>query len=497
MFKALTAGSGTGARWPIAVLAAGFLVLVAVAAVTAWQIDVQRRQSALVTHTMQVQTAASDLLIAALNAETGQRGYVLTGGSNYFAVYEKGLRDAPHALARLRQLTSDNADQQRNLARITPLLGSRLAFLQETAEAARAGRGAEAIAAIREGRGKRLMDRLRVEIGIIQAQEAALLRERQREASQGADLSRLLGIGGLFLAVAMAFGAILSMLRYARGLEGANTQVRALNEGLEDIVAERTADLQAANDEIQRFAYIVSHDLRSPLVNVMGFTAELDAAGQQARTLLDAIEADRPDLPTRDQKLAIREDLPEALGFIRTSTAKMDRLINAILKLSREGRRTLAPERIDMTAFINDIVMALHQQAEAAGATVTVAALPSIVSDRLALDQIFGNLIENALKYLAPGRPGEVEVIARPLGGQVQITVSDNGRGIDKADQERVFDLFRRAGVQDRPGEGIGLAHVRALVRRLGGSIDLESELGRGSRFIVTLPRELKESAGV
>lgn len=82
------------------------------------------------------------------------------------------------------------------------------------------------------------------------------------------------------------------------------------------------------------------------------------------------------------------------------------------------------------------------------------------------------------------------------MGPLVEITVEDNGRGIDKADQERVFDLFRRAGTQDQPGEGIGLAHVRALARRLGGAIALDSELGRGSRFIVTLPRELKENTG-
>ena len=117
-------------------------------------------------------------------------------------------------------------------------------------------------------------------------------------------------------------------------------------------MSERTADLQRANDEIQRFAYIVSHDLRSPLVNVMGFTAELEAATKPLADLVDRIEAEQPDLLTKEAALAAREDLPEAAASSASSTQKMDRLINAILKLSREGRRVLTPEPIDLAALV-------------------------------------------------------------------------------------------------------------------------------------------------
>ena len=104
------------------------------------------------------------------------------------------------------------------------------------------------------------------------------------------------------------------------------------------------------------------------------------------------------------------------------------------------------------------------------------------------MEQVFGNLVDNALKYLQPGRAGRVVVRGREDRGRLVYEVQDNGRGIDPRDHERVFDLFRRAGVQDQPGEGIGLAHVRALVHRLGGSITLESALDRGSVFRVSLP---------
>ena len=103
---------------------------------------------------------------------------------------------------------------------------------------------------------------------------------------------------------------------------------------------------------------------------------------------------------------------------------------------------------------------------------------------------MFGNLIDNALKYLDPARPGTVEVTAgHAPGNRIRFAVSDNGRGIPPQDHGRIFELFRRSGAQDQPGEGIGLASVKALVRALGGRIEVSSQPGAGTTFIVTLPR--------
>jgi signal transduction histidine kinase len=252
---------------------------------------------------------------------------------------------------------------------------------------------------------------------------------------------------------------------------------------------EREADLREANDEAQRFAYVVSHDLRSPLVNIMGFTSELEALREDMFRRLQELRG--RDVSPADTKAdaQLGADFDEAIGFIRTSISKMDRLINAILRLSREGRRTFHPERVDMTALLEAVQANATVQAEAANATIAAARLPAIISDRLALEQIFSNLLENAIKYLRPGVPGLIEISGRASGPMVVYEVRDNGRGIDPKDRERVFELFRRAGAQDKPGEGIGLAHVRALVRRLGGNITLTSEPGRGSTFSVVLPR--------
>ena len=143
----------------------------------------------------------------------------------------------------------------------------------------------------------------------------------------------------------------------------------------------------------------------------------------------------------------------------------------------------------DLLESVRDSVR--HQLDETESELEVRPPIPDIVTDRLSVEQIFGNLIDNAVKYLEDGRPGRIVISATDTPMGVEFVVEDNGRGIGEGDHERVFDLFRRAGAQNRPGEGIGLSHVRALVRRLGGAITLQSELGAGTKVTVRLPRVL------
>jgi len=298
----------------------------------------------------------------------------------------------------------------------------------------------------------------------------------------------VLGIAGV-LVIIVGITSVVIIRSYTRDLARSRTALRALNENLEDAVKERTTDLQRANDEIQRFAYIVSHDLRSPLVNVMGFTSELASLVPPLTEFVERADKEAPAIVTAEARLAITEDLPEAIGFIRSSTEKMDRLINAILRLSREGRRTISVQKVDMAALLEEIRNSMQHALTEKGVDLLIEApIPSIVSDRLALEQIFSNLIENAVKYLKPGTPGIVKVRGRAEGLRLIYEVEDNGRGIDPRDHERIFDLFRRSGTQDVPGEGIGLAHVRALAYRLGGVIDCDAALDRGAKFRLSMP---------
>jgi signal transduction histidine kinase len=279
-----------------------------------------------------------------------------------------------------------------------------------------------------------------------------------------------------------------------RELEQAQQRLIEANAGLENAIAERTAELTETNEEVQRFAYIVSHDLRAPLVNIMGFTSELATLRAQLGEKLFPEGAEQGSLPGPGQTAqesetdkVMLEDFDEALGFIKSSIAKMDRLINAILTLSRQGARRFTIEPVDMNALLKTIADATAHQLLEADAELIIEDLPVIESDRLALEQIFSNLIDNALKYLRTGVPGRITVDAKRAGSAVTFLVADNGRGIARDDYKRVFELFRRSGVQDRQGEGIGLANVKALVRRLGGVVAVESELGEGTVFKVSL----------
>jgi signal transduction histidine kinase len=333
--------------------------------------------------------------------------------------------------------------------------------------------------------------------GFLQAIIAAAderLTEGVEDQRQTANLLRLVTVIGGLIVIAVMGVSVWTALNYTKDLVAAREEVEALNADLEDRVNERTEELVRANEEIQRFAYIVTHDLRAPLVNIMGFTSELDETMQSIQKYVLAEGGTLEEHEIHEARQAASEDLPEAIGFIRSSTKKMDGLINAILRISRDGRRPLKPETIEMGELLQATADTVaHQVAETDGEISVEEELPPIVSDRLSLEQIFGNLIDNAVKYRAKDRPLRITLTSRQMPGRrVAIDVTDNGRGIAPQDHQRVFDLFRRSGTQDQPGEGIGLAHVRTLVRALGGDIVLASEPDKGATFTVILPQDAR-----
>lgn len=482
-------GSETAVRrLLIACVALGFAALMAVAVATAWLTQETARHAELVKHTYDVELAVNHARIGIEQTETTRRGYLLSRDERYLTAYREFSAVLPREIGMITRLTADNPGQQARIAVLRVRVAELIEQREKSIGLVQTGSDQSAVASFVAEAGARRLRQIRDTFDAMVAEEQRLLSIRDAELVRtGRAFMGLLGLAGVLLVVVAAI-SLITLLRYTRDLNAASDRLAALNEGLEDEVRVRTADLTRANEELQRFAYIVSHDLRSPLVNVMGFTAELDATTKTVGALIDRVKAEAPQLATDEAEQAAREDLPEAIGFIRAATAKMDRLINAILKLSREGRRVLSPEAIDMTALAAGIRDSLAHISDERGVTITVEPLPAITSDRVAIEQIFSNLIENATKYLEPGRPGRVTVSGRREGPRLIYDVVDNGRGIDPKDHARVFDLFRRSGRQDTAGEGIGLAHARALAIRLGGMIFVQSVLGEGALFRVSLP---------
>jgi signal transduction histidine kinase len=474
----------------VGIVALGFLTLVGVGG---YGVSVMRDNVSFtrwVAHTYEVKGAISDFLINDERTETARRGYLLSHDDAFSDSVANTSARLNRTLLTIEQLTGDNPVQRASLAKMRLLVAQQQQAIQVSMAFARGGHSDSS--EFYHDTGVDATRQIRRLAEVMTEEENRNL--QVRATGQQATVDRLLlvaMIAGMLL-VFLAIGSVWVILRYTRQLNTSQRELAALNLGLEDQVATRTADLQRANDEIQRFAYIVSHDLRSPLVNVMGFTSELEAAAKPLGVLLERAEAEAPQIVTPEAAMAVRADLPESIGFIRTSTQKMDRLINAILQLSRQGRRVLTPEPVDMGRVLQTVADNLAHRSSELGATITLQPdLPTVITDRLALEQIFSNLVENALKYLKPGRAGLIEVTGRRQGVRVVYEVKDNGRGIDPKDHDRVFDLFRRAGVQDQPGEGIGLAHVRALAYRLGGTVTCESALDQGATFRVSLPARL------
>ncbi|HSI16145.1 MAG TPA: ATP-binding protein [Sphingomonas sp.] len=481
-------------RFLITAMAMGFVCLLAAGVAATWAMARTVAHTGSVKHTYEVELAIARASNATEQAEASRRGYILTANPLALANYQKAANTLPGLIDAVARLTRDNPVQQANAAELHRLSTDLQQRRAATNALVSSGRRQMAIDTFAQESGAQRIAAVRTLAARMAAEEKRLM--AVRDADLDASLRAfyvILAIAGVLL-VLVGVATLLTLLRYTQDLDRSRAAIQDFAESLEELVSERTADLTRANDEIQRFAYIVSHDLRAPLVNVMGFTAELDTATGVIAELIDRAEQQAPDIVTEEARLAAREDLPEAIGFIRTSTEKMDRLINAILKLSREGRRVLAPERIDIADVVDGIIATLKHVIDERGATIVIeGGLPAIVSDRLAIEQILSNLIENAVKYLQPGRPGRIVVRGARSGPRVSLEVEDNGRGIAPSDHARVFDLFRRAGNQDQPGEGIGLAHVRALAYRLGGTIDVRSELGAGTIFRLSLPATLTE----
>jgi signal transduction histidine kinase len=475
------------------------LVLVAISASSVIFVNKAREASGLVVHSVEVENQINALLLEIRRAESAARGYLLTLGPEFLSDHEAAVAAIIPAVDKLAQSTADNPVQVEHNSKLRAALEPRLDQFAREMNFVKQNQPAGAAALVREAAAENSSGAIREIAQAMRTEEERLFTARNIAADRSQRIASTVTIAGSGLVIALAGISIFLVRRSARARDEAEALLRDNNLNLEATVDERTADLREANNEIQRFAYIVSHDLRSPLINIMGFTSELEelradifkriaalgrAAGSAPAPM--AASESEPALEGEDRQLS--QDFSEALGFIKSSIAKMDRLITAILNLTREGRREFEPVRIDTRELIEGIVATVAHQAAEAEAQIRIEPLPEIVGDRLALEQIFSNLIDNALKYLKPGVPGDIAVRGRTKLGFAIFEVADNGRGIDPKDHQRIFDLFRRAGTQDKPGQGIGLAHVRALVRRLGGTMSVQSELHSGSTFTVTLP---------
>jgi PAS domain S-box-containing protein len=271
-------------------------------------------------------------------------------------------------------------------------------------------------------------------------------------------------------------------------------RITALSHELEARVRQldtTNRELAQRNAENESFVYSVSHDLRTPLVNLQGFSQELMMTAEALRELFD-----NPRIPEdlrRQAQALIGSDLDESVAFIRNAVRHLSNIIDGLLRLSRVGRIEYQDDAVDVGAVVTEILAAMHTSVVQSGARIDVAPLPVVRGDRNAIGQVFANIIGNALKSLDPARPGVVEIAAS--GSPPVFAIRDNGIGIAQEYRAKMFQVFQHVHNAPNRGEGMGLAIVRRIVERHGGRIWYESTRGTGTVFYFTLSGATAEPA--
>jgi signal transduction histidine kinase len=430
----------------------GAVLLVALEmAASAWAFRQIEEASGAREHTYDVISRANQLLSALKDAETGQRGYLITGDEAFLEPYLAVRDSVVDDLKELRRLTLINAAQT-HLDAVAPLMDSKLAELSRVIKLRRNHDTAAAIAIVSNNHGKQLMDSIRAEmLGFIQIEEVTLSRHEADFKTNIRHLFVFIVSASLFtLLLALAFACL--TYRGARHLfeiqEGTNLQ------------------LQSSNKELEAFSYSVSHDLRAPLRAVNGF----------AGIVLEDFGAQLP------------EEGRSHLERIRAGALRMGALIDDLLAFSRLSRQAVNRQNVNTVKLVQNVLDELKPQRDGRQIEIKIGELPACHGDAALLKQIWVNLISNAIKYTRGREPAIVEIGCARENNENAFFVRDNGAGFDMQYANKLFGVFQRLHREDEfEGTGVGLAIVQRIVHRHAGRVWAKAEVNHGATFYFTI----------
>lgn len=423
-----------------------------------------REASRWVQHTLLVRADADKALSLLKDAETGQRGFVITGEPEYLDPYDAALRTLPTILERLRLLTADNAAQQINVARLDVLVQQKVSELRETV-GVRQRDGFKASARIVESdKGKQIMDEARAVVASMDAEEDRLLGQRQAIEDTRTRFAISASLGGMAVAMALLGASTLLMAR------AIGERVTEREQALKVLgVAQEAAE--AANRAKSEFLNNISHELRTPMNAVLGMT----------ELVLDSELA-----PEQRENLELAKNSAELLLGI----------IDDVLDFSslETGALTLQTAPMSLRESVDVTIQSLAACAAKKGLKLSSVVAPGmtdvVLGDPARLRQVLETLTENAIKFTQRGEVVLAVVESSKMTNEttIRFSVSDTGIGIPPDEQQLIFKAFTQvdgSATRRFGGTGLGLAIASDLVRMMGGRIWVESEVGRGSIFRV------------
>jgi signal transduction histidine kinase len=448
-----------------------------------------RNSAANVTSAEEITRELEELLSTLKDAETGQRGYLLTQRTQYLNPFFSAQPQLNKGFARLKQNPFLSIQQKQRLGQLERLVKAKTMELQLTINLGRATGLDAALAIVDTNRGQEMMERIRALTAEMIRDERATLRASLADQQQSEEhLNWVLTIGTTLVFV-LFFLANGINRKYVQERDRAETEIRNLNGSLEARIRERTASLEQTTEELSKkaaeleqsttqlrrsnadlksFSYVASHDLQEPLRMISSYTGLID----------------------RRYRASLDEEGRQYLKYVVDGAIRMRTLIEDLLVYSQSGTQILKKSKIPMRVVVENALANLRLVMEETSARVDYRAdLPDVDADANKLTQVIQNLVGNAIKFRKPEVPPEISISAEKGDTGWRFAIRDNGIGFDPQYTERVFMTFQRLhGIERYQGNGIGLAICKRIIEHHGGRLWAESTPGEGSTFFFTLP---------
>lgn len=424
-----------------------------------------------VEHTHEVMAGLNQTLSILKDIEAGSRGYVITGDKSFLEPYETALTAMPGQLAGLRQLMNDNSTQVKRVNKLEQLIKAKLAITKVRINTPLNDR----VEGLKQSQqAKQYMDQIRRHVSVMIDTERSLMEVRNRQATRSFrhTLILLFALSLLtFLTLAISYRVLEQELVRRQQNED---QLRAYELRLK----EQIRQLEASNEELERFAFVASHDLQEPLRKIQSFSALII---ERYGNLFDG-----------DSLLFMTK--------ISKSAERMSKLIKDLLNFSRVSNHREELKPVQLGDIIQRILDDQELRIKGMGVQVEVGQMPMINAVASQMDHLFTNLISNALKFVRPDVQPLLRIQARAIDGEVypelvpgrryvEIVVADNGIGFDEKYLDHIFKVFQRLhGKSEFEGTGIGLAICKRVVVYHQGYITARSQPDQGTTFVVVLP---------